>query len=71
MTASHLPQDRNGMKFFTKTGGLTHTDIQILAESASSFAKEWHDIGIIPPTSGNGAVYCSSWVRYYDLIVIL
>lgn len=63
ITASHLPEDRNGMKFFTKSGGLTKSDIHILAERAISCARQWHDTGIIPPSSGEGAVYCTSWVR--------
>ncbi|HQH27002.1 MAG TPA: phosphomannomutase/phosphoglucomutase [Oligoflexia bacterium] len=36
LTASHLPWNRNGMKFFTKSGGLDKTDItQILALAES------------------------------------
>lgn len=62
ITASHLPEDRNGMKFFTKNGGLTKQDIEILAERATASAKEWFDFGIVPPSSGEGAVYCTSWV---------
>ena len=64
ITASHLPEDRNGMKFFTKMGGLTNVDIEILADAAAACAKEWYDVGIIPPSSGNGAVFCSSRVRF-------
>lgn len=64
VTASHLPEDRNGFKFFTKSGGLTKNDIEILAERASMYARQWHDVGVVPPTSGKDAVYCSSWVDY-------
>ncbi len=64
ITASHLPEDRNGIKFFTKNGGLTNADINILADSASACARHWHDFGIIPPT-GKDAVFCTSWVRSY------
>lgn len=38
ITASHLPQDRNGLKFFTRKGGLEKEDIRAiidLAEAAS------------------------------------
>lgn len=36
VTASHLPMERNGMKFFLKTGGLEKSDIsEILALAAS------------------------------------
>jgi hypothetical protein len=62
VTASHLPEDRNGFKFFTKNGGLTKNDIEILAERASICARQWHDIGVVPPSSGKDGVYCSSWV---------
>ncbi len=34
LTASHLPYDRNGMKFFTKAGGLEEKDIDVLLEDA-------------------------------------
>jgi len=64
VTASHLPEDRNGFKFCTKkNGGFTKMDIEKLAETAANNAKEWFDIGIMPPIGGGGeAVSCSSWV---------
>jgi len=46
-TASHLPYDRNGMKFFTKEGGLSSEDIkQVIAlaenmEEDFSINREW------------------------------
>jgi len=67
VTASHLPEDRNGFKFYTKkNGGLTGTDIDKLTDTATSNLREWFDVGIMPPTSGVGgeAVYCSSWVNF-------
>ncbi len=36
ITASHLPQQRNGMKFFTGNGGLEKTDIAKLVEIAET-----------------------------------
>eukprot|EP00521_Asterionellopsis_glacialis_P006675 CAMPEP_0195287362 /NCGR_PEP_ID=MMETSP0707-20130614/4454_1 /TAXON_ID=33640 /ORGANISM="Asterionellopsis glacialis, Strain CCMP134" /LENGTH=647 /DNA_ID=CAMNT_0040347111 /DNA_START=220 /DNA_END=2163 /DNA_ORIENTATION=+ len=63
-TASHLPIDKNGMKFFTKKGGLTKADINYLTELAIDEAREWHTAGIIPPTSGKDAMMCSEWVDY-------
>ncbi|MBQ4422607.1 MAG: phosphomannomutase/phosphoglucomutase [Schwartzia sp.] len=36
LTASHLPSDRNGMKFFTKEGGLEKADITELLKSAAA-----------------------------------
>ncbi|MBF1685322.1 MAG: phosphomannomutase/phosphoglucomutase, partial [Selenomonas sp.] len=32
LTASHLPYNRNGMKFFTASGGLEHEDIHAILE---------------------------------------
>ena len=32
LTASHLPFDRNGMKFFTREGGLEKQDISKILE---------------------------------------
>lgn len=34
ITASHLPYNRNGLKFFTREGGLEHEDIEALTELA-------------------------------------
>ena len=64
VTASHLPADRNGMKFFTLKGGYTKAQIQRLVIIAKEHAERWHDMGILPPTSGDGAVYCSKWVDF-------
>jgi len=65
VTGSHLPEDRNGFKFCTKkNGGLTKMDIEELAETAANNAKEWFDVGIMPPIVGGEAVYCSSRVDF-------
>ena len=70
ITASHLPEDRNGLKFFSRSnGGLTHKDIDILAESTCAVARSWYDSGILPSTSGYGAVYCSDYVDYMPIYV--
>ena len=47
LTASHLPPDRNGMKFFTKRGGLTKEDIETILSMAASFHEktESQDLG--------------------------
>ena len=36
ITASHLPYERNGFKFFTRGGGLEKTDIARIIEYAES-----------------------------------
>ena len=38
LTASHLPAERNGMKFFTRDGGLDKGDITALLEGAAGMA---------------------------------
>ena len=38
ITASHLPKNRNGMKFFTREGGLDGGDITALLEGAAGIA---------------------------------
>lgn len=35
MTASHLPWTRNGLKFFTKRGGLTSTEVEEICDKAA------------------------------------
>nr|MBP6247844.1 phosphomannomutase/phosphoglucomutase [Trichococcus sp.] len=44
ITASHLPFEYNGLKFFTKTGGAEHEDIEAILEYAyeipEAFAEE-------------------------------
>lgn len=62
VTASHLPVDRNGFKFVTRQGGFTKTDLLLLVEYAKEHAQYWHDQGVLPPTSGKDAVFCSEWV---------
>lgn len=48
MTASHLPMDRNGMKFFTRAGGLDKPDIKALLTSAGTLAAAAGDGGAEP-----------------------
>lgn len=39
ITASHLPFNRNGLKFFTKDGGLEHDELTAVLKSAVAIAK--------------------------------
>lgn len=39
-TASHLPYNRNGLKFFTSDGGLNKADIKDILERASKIHEE-------------------------------
>jgi len=39
ITASHLPFNRNGMKFFTRSGGLNKTEISIILNKATELSQ--------------------------------
>jgi len=64
ITASHLPEHKNGMKFFSKNGGLASLDIGQLIMLAQKEARSWYDMGILPPSSGNAGVLCSELVNF-------
>ena len=49
LTASHLPPERNGMKFFTPAGGLSKADVTALLQRAEGL------FGEPAPTTGEGA----------------
>lgn len=70
VTASHLPVDRNGFKFFSRTvGGFTKPHIQRMIEVARDHSQLWFDMGVIPPTSGVGGVFASAfvhWMPHYE-----
>ena len=40
LTASHLPFNRNGIKFFTKDGGLDKKDVGFMCERAAEYIPE-------------------------------
>ena len=44
LTASHLPYNRNGMKFFTVEGGLEKTDIRALLAQAAALPEQHGDL---------------------------
>ena len=66
VTASHLPNDRNGFKFFTAgQGGFSKSQVKQLISSATDYARtEWSGKGSLPPRSGGEGVFCSEWVDY-------
>lgn len=70
VTASHLPSDRNGFKFFTRQkGGFTKAQVKQLVIKAQDHAQVWFDLGILPPTSGSNGVFCSEfvhWMPFYE-----
>lgn len=56
LTASHLPCNRNGMKFFTKQSGLEKADISELISLAEGFANV------------DDGISCQSNIKEYELI---
>ena len=48
ITASHLPFNRNGLKFFDQDGGLEHEDITALLEGASTLQAAEKDLSSVP-----------------------
>ncbi|KAL3910649.1 MAG: hypothetical protein SGILL_007611 [Bacillariaceae sp.] len=69
VTASHLPSDRNGLKFFDDNGGFNKQQIQKMIGLAQENAQTWFDLGVLPPTSGSNGVFCSEqvdWMPIYE-----
>ncbi|KAL8052125.1 hypothetical protein ABFS82_06G189900 [Erythranthe guttata] len=51
ITASHLPYNRNGFKFFTNAGGLGKVDIKDILERAADIYKNFTEEGLRDPQS--------------------
>jgi phosphomannomutase len=58
ITASHLPMEMNGLKFFTRDGGYSGDDIREILSRASS--KQWlkDDFKASPKKLNNMETYC-------------
>ena len=61
VTASHLPWNRNGYKFFTKDGGLEKEDIKAILRYASE--------GTLPEKTGEGTVLKADFMETYAEIL--
>lgn len=61
ITASHLPFNRNGLKFFTKDGGLEKKDITAILE----YAEELEKNGGNPVAQGTGKVEILDLISIY------
>ncbi len=57
ITASHLPYNRNGMKFFSRDGGLEKSDIRIILEQAQET--------VLPGEGGGGEVRRKDFLKVY------
>ena len=70
-TASHLPYNRNGLKFFTSDGGLNKADIKDILERASKIYEESaHGKGKEQEKASRGAVTNVDYMSIYasDLV---
>lgn len=56
ITASHHPFDRNGLKFFTKRGGVDSGDLDKIIENAEACAV---------PEGARGSVVCADYMAVY------
>jgi len=66
VTASHLPGDRNGFKFFDAYhGGFQKSQVIKMLKIAQDHAQIWFDMGFLPPTSV-GNVHCTEYVNWMD-----
>lgn len=61
ITASHHPKDRNGLKFFTRNGGLDSGDIADILETASRMENP---VG----SSNSDCVKCEFMKRYAEIL---
>ncbi len=59
ITASHLPMEMNGLKFFTKEGGFSGNDIKEILTYAQNNPYEIKDVKLNIEKSDNMKKYCS------------
>lgn len=62
VTASHLPYNRNGLKFFTNQGGLEKKDISDILSLAEA--------GDFPTSADQGAVTCVDFISVYSEVLV-
>ncbi|KAL3649743.1 hypothetical protein CASFOL_006146 [Castilleja foliolosa] len=65
ITASHLPYNRNGFKFFTEAGGLGKVDIKDILERAADIHRNFTDESLME--SKNRAAQCVKRVDYMSV----
>lgn len=70
-TASHLPYNRNGFKFFTNDGGLGKADIKNILDRASKIYESFSDASLkASEQAANAAVKKVDYMAVYtsDLV---
>ncbi|MCD7471933.1 hypothetical protein HAX54_012730, partial [Datura stramonium] len=70
MTASHLPYTRNGLKFFTKKGGLTSPEVEeICYKAARKYANRLAKVSMTLPTPPTKVDFMSVYAKHLRDII--
>ncbi|KAK4763446.1 hypothetical protein SAY87_012884 [Trapa incisa] len=70
MTASHLPYTRNGLKFFTRRGGLTSPEVEeICGEAAKKYANRSTKVSMLLTTPPKKVDFMSAYSRHLRDII--
>ncbi|CAI9096019.1 OLC1v1032078C2 [Oldenlandia corymbosa var. corymbosa] len=70
MTASHLPYTRNGLKFFTKNGGLTSPDVEEICDRAArKYANRLAKVSTALKTSPQRVDFMSTYAKHLRDII--
>lgn len=70
MTASHLPYTRNGLKFFTKKGGLTSPEVEeICHQAACKYANRLAKVSTMLATLPTRVDFMSAYAAYLRDII--
>ncbi|KAK3016927.1 hypothetical protein RJ639_006916 [Escallonia herrerae] len=70
MTASHLPYTRNGLKFFTKKGGLTSPEVEEICDRAArKYANRLAKVSTVLPTPPTRVDFMSTYAAHLRDII--
>lgn len=71
MTASHLPYTRNGLKFFTKKGGLTSPEVaEICGQAARKYANRSMKVSMMLRTPPEQVNFMSAYAKHLRDIIM-
>ena len=70
MTASHLPYTRNGLKFFTKRGGLTSPEVEKICDlAARKYANRQTKVSTLIRTRPEQVDFMSAYSKHLREII--
>ena len=70
MTASHLPYTRNGLKFFTKKGGLTSPEVEEICDKAAfKYANRLTKVSTLLRTTPTRVDFMSVYAKHLRDII--